>query len=108
MAQSAANLVEHVLPVVPLRQFVVTFPFELRARLAYDRKLLAAITRIAIDSVLGFYRRRMRTAATLHPIALGDAEEWSKDHIVRGMSCSNALSKSTSSNAPTAATSSDC
>ncbi len=60
MAQSAANLVDHVLPIVPLRQFVVTFPFELRARLAYDSKLLAAVTRIAIDSVLGFYKRRMR------------------------------------------------
>jgi len=44
----------------PARQFVVTFPFELRARLAYDGKLLAAVTRIAIDSVLGFYRQRMR------------------------------------------------
>ena len=55
MAQSAANLVDHVLPIVPLRQFVVTFPFELRARLAYDGKLLAATARVAIDSVLGFY-----------------------------------------------------
>ncbi len=60
MAQSAANLVDHVLPIVPLRQFVITFPFELRARLAYDGKLLAAVTRVAIDSVLGFYKRRMR------------------------------------------------
>jgi hypothetical protein len=60
MAQSAANLVDHVLPMVPLRQFVVTFPFELRARLAYDGKLLGAVTRIAIDSVLGFYKRRIR------------------------------------------------
>jgi len=59
-AQSAANLVDHVLPEVPLRQFVVTFPFELRARLAYDGKLLSAVTRIAIDSVLGFYKRRIR------------------------------------------------
>ena len=34
---------------------------ELRARLAYDGKLLAATTtRIAVDSVLGFYKRRMR------------------------------------------------
>ncbi|MFC1642924.1 transposase zinc-binding domain-containing protein [Myxococcota bacterium] len=33
MAQTAANLVDHVLPpAVPLRQFVVTFPFELRSR----------------------------------------------------------------------------
>ena len=60
MAQSAANLVDHVPPIVPLRQFVVTFPFELRARLAYDGKLLAAVTRIAVNSVLGFYKRRMR------------------------------------------------
>ena len=35
----------HVLPMVPLRQFVITFPFELRARLAYDGKLLGAATR---------------------------------------------------------------
>jgi hypothetical protein len=60
MAQSAANLVDHVLPDVPLRQIVVTFPFELRARFAYDGKLLSAVTRIAIDSVIGFYKRRIR------------------------------------------------
>ena len=61
MAQTAANLVDHVLPpAVPLRQFVVTFPFELRPRLAYDGKLLSAVGRVVDDSVLGFYRRRMR------------------------------------------------
>jgi hypothetical protein len=52
--------VDHVLPRVPLRQFVFTVPFELRARLAYDGKLLGAVGRHFIDSVLGFYRRRMR------------------------------------------------
>ena len=60
MAQSAANLVDHVLPEVPLRQYVVTFPFELRARLAYDGRLLSSLTRIAKDSILGFYKRRAR------------------------------------------------
>jgi hypothetical protein len=60
MAQSAANLVDHVLPEVPLRQYVVTFPFELRARLAYDGKLLSSLTRIAMDSILSFYKRRIR------------------------------------------------
>jgi hypothetical protein len=60
MAQSAANLVDHVLPEVPLRQYVVTFPFELRARLAYDGKLLSSLTRIAMDSILSFYKRRLR------------------------------------------------
>ena len=39
---------------------MVTFPFELRSRLAYDGKLLSAVVRVVDDSVLGFYRRRMR------------------------------------------------
>jgi hypothetical protein len=50
-----------------MRQFVITFPFQLRARLGYDGKLVAAVTRISVDSVLGFYRRRMRDeAAQVH------------------------------------------
>ena len=61
MAETSANLMEHVLPEnVPLRQFVLTVPFELRTRLAYDKKLLGSVCRIFVDSVLGFYRRRMR------------------------------------------------
>jgi hypothetical protein len=60
MAEAAANLVDHVLPRVPLRQFVFTVPFELRARLAYDGKLLGAVGRIFVDSVLAFYRRTLR------------------------------------------------
>jgi hypothetical protein len=63
MAQTAANLLDHVLPPTPLRQFVLTVPFELRQRLAYDGKLLSAVGRIFVDSVLGFYRRRMRAEA---------------------------------------------
>jgi hypothetical protein len=59
-AQSALNLVDRVLPPVSLRQFVLTLPFELRARLAYDGKLFGAVTRVFSDSVLGFYRRRLR------------------------------------------------
>ena len=35
-------------------------PFELRARLGYDGKLLGAVSRIFVDTVIGFYRRRMR------------------------------------------------
>jgi hypothetical protein len=61
MAQTGANLLDHVLPPTPMRQFVLTLPFELRRRLAYDGKVLSAVGRIFVDSVLGFYRRRMRT-----------------------------------------------
>jgi hypothetical protein len=67
MAQTAANLLEHVLPRVPLRQFVLTFPFELRTRLAYDGALLGTASRIVVDSILGFYRRRIGGGGTRSP-----------------------------------------
>ena len=37
-------------------------PFELRRRLGFDGKLLGAVTRIFVDSVLGWYRRRLRAS----------------------------------------------
>jgi hypothetical protein len=61
MAQTSANLVERVLPAdVPLRQWVITFPFELRARLGFDAPLLSAVSGVVVDTLLGFYGRRMR------------------------------------------------
>lgn len=60
MTSTAADLVDHVLPDVPLRQLVLTLPFELRARVAYDGELLGAVTRTFVDSVLGWYQRQMR------------------------------------------------
>jgi hypothetical protein len=61
MAQTAANLLDHVLPErVPLRQWVLTVPFELRARLAYDRELLGGVGRVFIDTVLRWYARTLR------------------------------------------------
>ena len=57
MTAGAANNVDHILPDQPLRQWVLTLPFELRARLAYDGELLGAVSRVFVDSVLGWYRR---------------------------------------------------
>ena len=63
MAQTSANLLDHVLPAnVPLRQWVVTLPHALRARIAYDGVLLGAVVRLFADTVLGWYRRRMQIA----------------------------------------------
>jgi hypothetical protein len=36
----ALNLLDHVLPEVPIRQFVITMPFPLRFTLAFAGKLL--------------------------------------------------------------------
>jgi hypothetical protein len=57
--QTALNLTEHVLPPVPLRQGVFTLRLP---RLAYDAPLLGAVTRLFVDSLLGWYQRHLRTS----------------------------------------------
>jgi hypothetical protein len=58
VSAGAANLVDHVLPDVPIRQFVVTMPFPLRFPLAFDGKLLGQVLRIFTDTVTSWYRKR--------------------------------------------------
>jgi hypothetical protein len=53
MSAGALNLVEHVLPDVPLRQFVVTVPLPLRFLLAFDGALRGQVVRIFVDTVDG-------------------------------------------------------
>jgi len=59
MNAGALTLVDHVLPAVPLRQFVLTLPFSLRFPLSFDGKLLGQVLRIFIDTVASNYRRRL-------------------------------------------------
>ena len=49
-----------VLPRVPVRQFVLTVPFVLRAKMAYDA-VLAAEVRSALHTSVHAYARRART-----------------------------------------------
>ena len=58
MNECALNLVDHVLPDVPIRQFVLTVPFPLRFPLAFDGKLIGQVVRIFTDAVAGWYRCR--------------------------------------------------
>jgi hypothetical protein len=58
MNEGAANLVDHVLPEVPIRQWVLTLPRALRFPLAFDGRLRAVVLRIFIDMVAGWYRKR--------------------------------------------------
>ena len=59
MSATAANLVDYVMPKVPLRQWVLTVPFAWRSRLGFDGALLGAVVRKFADAVLAFYRRRL-------------------------------------------------
>ncbi len=58
MAETAAHLVDRVLPVIPIRQWVLSLPFELRYRLAYDSGLARDVLHIFIKTVFSSFRRR--------------------------------------------------
>jgi hypothetical protein len=47
MAQTAAHLVDHVIPHVPVRQWVLSLPFQLRLLLAAQPKLVTLVLHVA-------------------------------------------------------------
>jgi len=51
MAETAAHLVDHVLPRLPVRQWVLSVPKRLRYHLQHDRKALNSALRIFLDAV---------------------------------------------------------
>ncbi len=62
MADTAAHLVDRVLPQVPIRQWVLTLPYPLRYRCAYDASLTSAVLRSFIRALFAELRRRSRRA----------------------------------------------
>jgi hypothetical protein len=58
MADTAAWLVDRVLPEVPVRQWVFTVPFPLRFRMAYDAPFTSEMLRILVRAVFASLRRR--------------------------------------------------
>jgi len=60
MAETAANLVDRVLPEVPMRQWVLSLPFSLRYRLAYDRTSVTPVLNAFVRAVFASLRRRAR------------------------------------------------
>jgi hypothetical protein len=62
MAEAAAHLVDHVFPDVPVRQWVVSFPWRLRYLLALDAGLCREVRKVFLRAVFGFYARKAREA----------------------------------------------
>ncbi|HET8934197.1 MAG TPA: transposase [Polyangiales bacterium] len=60
MTGLAAELLDGVIPFVPVRQFVLSMPHRLRYLLAYDHNRCTAALRIFIRALLSFYRHRAR------------------------------------------------
>jgi hypothetical protein len=62
MCNTAAHLTDRVLPNVPIRQWVLSLPFDLRIAAARDPKLLAACDRALINAVFRWMRAQLGLA----------------------------------------------
>ncbi len=60
MADTAAHLVDRVLPEVPIRQWVLTLPYPLRYRCAWNARFTSEVLRCFLRSVFADQRRRAR------------------------------------------------
>jgi hypothetical protein len=60
MADTAARLVDDIIPHVPVRQWVLSLPIELRYRLSYDGALVSATLAIFLRAVQGWYVREAK------------------------------------------------
>jgi hypothetical protein len=60
MTDLASHVVDHVIPRVPVRQWVLSLPHAFRYRLAYDHPRMLAVFRLFVRAVLGFYARSAR------------------------------------------------
>lgn len=67
MCQNAANITDHVLPKVAVRQWVVSLPFELRYWVAADSDLLDEINIIINKTIGRYYREKVRAKGAINP-----------------------------------------
>ena len=58
MSDTAAHLVDRVFPAVPVRQWVLSLPYALRYRLAYDARMVTDVLGIFTRTVFGSLIRR--------------------------------------------------
>jgi hypothetical protein len=67
MANTAAFLVDRVLPDVRVRQYVLTLPYELRKLVAFKADVLTAVARVFVESVFAVYRARAKRTGIRDP-----------------------------------------
>lgn len=67
MSETAARLSDHVLPKVPVRQWVLSLPMPLRYWLASNPKLVTSVLEILMRTLRRFYRRKGKKAGVVDP-----------------------------------------
>jgi len=60
MSETAAHLVDNVLPMKNIRQWVISFPFPIRLCLAVRPKIMARALDITHSAISNYYRKKMR------------------------------------------------
>ena len=60
MAERAANLLDHMFPDVPVRQWVLSLPYRMRYQLAWNHDVCRGVVAVFVRAVLGFLRARAR------------------------------------------------
>lgn len=58
MSETAAHLVDNVLPMQPIRQWVISFPFQIRLLLAVKPKIMARALDISHSVIAAYYRKK--------------------------------------------------
>ena len=69
MVETAAALVDAVIPEVPVRKWVLSLPYRVRVSCAYDADACALVRRVLVRAVSGFYERAARRAGLPRPRA---------------------------------------
>src|SRR5690606_5553295 len=68
MTERSRHLAERVFPAgVRVRQWVLSLPFDLRVRTAFDHELVRALARITTDAIEERYRRIAEQAGLRQP-----------------------------------------
>lgn len=65
MAETAMHLADEILPDVPVRQWVLSFPYPVRLALAYDARLCAAVRRIFVRTLFRWHVERAERAGVV-------------------------------------------
>ena len=71
MVDTAAWLVDAVIPKVPVRQWVLSLPYRVRTLCAYDASACRLVCNVMIRAVSGFYERTARHAGLRQAAAVG-------------------------------------
>ena len=71
MSDTAAHLVDRVFPRVPVRQWVLSLPYALRYRLAYDARLVTDVLGIFTRTVFASLIRRAREFGAMRKAQCG-------------------------------------